>query len=121
MCDVNQDEDDSHVESRVIGNDYTISFAGRRYQIARQQTQAGMKHRPLRVELRLDGSLKARYDGSYVEIAECGLKAAAEPKPANKPVRKDHNAGGKSHWMRGFFDQPGPALWQAIKESNERG
>jgi hypothetical protein len=110
-----------HVESRVIGNDYTISFAGRRYQIARQQAQAGMKHRTLRVELRLDGSLKARYDGGYVEIAECGLKAAAEPKPASKPVRKDHNAGGKSQWMRGFFDQPGPALWQAIKESNERG
>jgi hypothetical protein len=110
-----------HVESRVIGNDYTISFAGRRYQIARQETQAGMRHRSLRVELRLDGSLQARYDGRYVEITECGPKAPAEPKPPCKPVRKDHNAGGKSHWMQTFFDQPGPALWQAIQESNARG
>ena len=33
----------SHVESRVIDNDYTISFAGRRYRIARQDVRAGMK------------------------------------------------------------------------------
>lgn len=111
----------SHVESRVIGNDYTISFAGHRYQIARPQTQAGMKRGSLRVELRLDGSLKARYEGQYVEITECQSGAPAAPKPPPKPVRKDHNAGGKSHWMRGFFDQPGPALWRAVKESNSRG
>ena len=26
-----------HVEERVIGNDYTFSFAGQRYQIARER------------------------------------------------------------------------------------
>ena len=67
----------SHVESRVIGNDYTISFAGRRFQIARGDVAAGMKRQPLRVELRLDGSLKARYEGRYVEISECGAKLLA--------------------------------------------
>jgi hypothetical protein len=40
----------SHVDTRVIDNDYTISFAGRRYQVARQDVQAGMKRRSLRVE-----------------------------------------------------------------------
>jgi hypothetical protein len=44
-----------HVEQRVIGNDYTFSFAGRRYQIARQDAQTGMRHQRLRVELRLSG------------------------------------------------------------------
>src|SRR5579863_10074879 len=48
-----------HVEQRVIGNDYTFSFAGRRYQIARADAQAGMRHQRLRVELRLNGDLKA--------------------------------------------------------------
>jgi hypothetical protein len=38
----------SHVEDRVIGNDYTISFAGRRYQILRSQVQAGMRRQRLR-------------------------------------------------------------------------
>lgn len=92
----------SHVESRVIDNDYTISCGGRRYRIARQDVRAGMKRHDLRVELRLDGTLKARDEGHYVEIAECGPKAPAPPAPTRKPPRKDHNAGGKSRWMEGF-------------------
>ena len=53
----------SHVEERVIGNDYTFSFAGRRYQIQRADVQAGMRRQRLRVELRLDGELKACHQG----------------------------------------------------------
>jgi len=103
-----------HVEQRVIGNDYTFSFAGHRYQIARQQVQAGMRHQRLRLELHLDGQLKARYQGRYLNIAECGEQTGtAEPAP-RKPVRKDHNAGGKSSWMQGFFDRPSPPLWRAL-------
>jgi transposase len=102
----------SHVEERVIGNDYTFSFAGRRYQIERAGVQAGMRRQRLRVELRLDGDLKASYQGRYLEISECGVRvAAAEPK-TSRPVRKDHNAGGRSAWMQGFFDRPSPPLWK---------
>ena len=103
-----------HMEERVIGNDYTISFAGRRYQIVRAQAQAGMRHKRLRVELRLDGELKARYQGRYVEIGPCGMPALAAEPTASKPVRKDHNAGGRSHWMQGFFDRPTPPLWKCL-------
>jgi hypothetical protein len=106
----------SHVEDRVIGNDYTISFAGRRYQILRSQVQAGMRRQWLRVELRLNGELKARYQGRYVEIEECGARPIAVPADKSKPeVRKDHNAGGRSKWMQGFFDRPSPPLWKAIE------
>jgi transposase len=103
-----------HVEERVIGNDYTFSFAGRRYQIPRGAVQAGMRRQRLRVELRLDGELKGRYQGRYVDIAECGARPVPpQPKPG-RPVRKDHNAGGRSQWMQGFFDRPSPPLWKAI-------
>jgi hypothetical protein len=105
-----------HVEERVVGNDYTFSFAGHRYQIARSQVQAGMRRQRLRVELRLDGELKACYQGRYLEIGECGVRpVAAEPK-ASKPVRKDHNAGGRSVWMQGFFDRPTPSLWKLLTD-----
>jgi len=105
----------SHVEHRVIINDYTFPFAGKRYQIAREDVQAGMKRQSLRVELRLNGDLKARYQGRYVEISECGQKPPDKAKsPAGKAVHKDHNAGGKSRWMEGFWDRPSPPLWQAI-------
>jgi transposase len=103
-----------HMEERVIGNDYTFSFAGRRYQIARAETQVAMRRQRLRVELRLDGELKARYQGSYVEIGECGMRAITVQPKARKPVCKDHNAGGRSSWMQGFFDRPSPALWKSI-------
>lgn len=103
-----------HAEDRVIANDYTFSFAGQRHQIQREQTQAGMRRQRLRVELRLDGELKARYQGRYLTIEPCGLRAATPPPVARKPPRKDHNAGGRSVWMQGFFDRPAPALWKLI-------
>lgn len=103
-----------HVEERVIGNDYTFSLAGRRYQILRSQVQAGMRRQRVRVELRLDGELKARYEGRYVEIAECGMRPIAVEPKESKPVRKDHNAGGRSNWMQGFFDRPSPPLWKIL-------
>jgi len=105
-----------HVEPRVIGNDYTFSFAGRRYQIAREHAQAGMRHPRLRVELRLNGELHARYQQRYLNIAPCGARVAPSEPALRKPVRKDHNAGGKSSWMQGFFDRPSPPLWKAIGE-----
>jgi transposase len=105
-----------HVEQRVIGNDYTFSFASRRYQIARGQAQAGMRHQQLRLELRLDGELKARYQGRYLNIAECGARVAAPVPVVRKPVRRDYNAGGRSSWMQGFFDRPSTPLWKAVAD-----
>ena len=105
-----------HVEDRVIGNDYTFRFAGRRYQILRPAVEAGMRRRRLRVELRLNGELKARYQGRYLEIGECGMRPVAAPPAQTKPVRKDHNAGGRSNWMDDFFNRPSPPLWKSIGE-----
>ena len=105
-----------HAEERVIANDYTFSFAGQRYQIERHQAQAGMRRQRLRVELRLDAELKARYQGRYLDIAECNVRVA-EPEPIpRKPVRKDHNAGGRNSWMQGFFDHPSPPLWKLMED-----
>lgn len=111
----------SHVEHHVIDNGFTFRFAGRHYRILREHVKPGMRRQQLRIELRLSGEIKARFEGQYVEIGECDQETpTTKPKPAHKPVRKDHNAGGKSHWMDGFFEDPGPELWQAIEVSNAR-
>jgi hypothetical protein len=110
----------SHVEQRVVSNDYTFSFAGRRYQLARQQVKAGMRGKSLRIELHLSGALRARFEGQYMEVSECGVKAPPTAKAIGKVVRKDHNRGGKSDWMDGFFERAGPELWQAVRTANER-
>jgi len=109
----------SHVEQRVISNDYTFSFAGRRYQIARQEVKPGMRGKSARIELHLSGTLQVRFEGQYIEANECGVKTPVAAKPAGKPPRKDHNRGGKSDWMDGFFERPGPELWQALRTTNE--
>jgi len=103
-----------HAEDRVITNDYTFSFAGRRFQIGREQVQAGMRRQRLRVELRLDGELKACYQGNYLAIEQCGPRVEVPSLVARKAPRRDHNAGGKSDWMQGFFDRPTPPLWRLI-------
>jgi len=98
----------------VIANDYTFSFAGQRHQIRREHVQAGMRRQRLRVELRLDGELKARYQGCYLAIEPCGPGVAVPPPVAHKAPHKDHNAGGKSAWMDGFFDRHTPPLWMLL-------
>ena len=104
----------AHVEERVIANDYTFSFSGRHFQIARDQVQAGMRKQRLQVEVRLDGELHARYQGRYLTISRCGSsEPVPEPVP-RKPARHNHNAGGKSAWMDGFFDRPAPPLWKSL-------
>jgi transposase len=103
-----------HVEERVIANDYTFSFASRHFQIAREDVQAGMRRQRLRIEIRLDGELYARYQGKYLNISRCGPLAQVQEPVSRKPPRKDHNAGGKSSWMNGFFDRPAPPLWTSL-------
>ena len=103
-----------HVEERVIANDYTFSFASRHFQIARQDVQAGMRRQRVRIEVRLDGELYARYQGRYLSISRCGPSEPAPPPAPRKPPRHDHNAGGKSSWMEGFFDRPSPPLWRLL-------
>jgi hypothetical protein len=112
----------SHVEQRQIQGDYTFVFAGQRYLIAREQIQAGMKRKWVRVELHLDGTLRARYEGHYLVISECHERPGSQPAPkVNKPVRKDHNAGGRSKWMSDYWNQyETPPLWRAIQVSNAR-
>jgi hypothetical protein len=67
----------SHVEQRVVSNDYTFSFAGRRYQIVRTDVKTGMRGKSLRIELHLNGALRARFEGVYADVTECGAKAPA--------------------------------------------
>ena len=105
-----------HIEERVIANDYTFSFASRQFQIARQDIQPGMRRQRLRLEVRLDGEVYARYQGKYLTIARCGEWPTPVDLPKRpKTPRTDHNAGGKSRWMQGFFDRPAPPLWKCLE------
>jgi transposase InsO family protein len=105
----------SHVEMRTVTNDYTIQFRGERYQISRASIAVGMKGQPVRVEARLDGAIAVRYNGSYLDIGRCVSKSDTDNLQVNqfsKPVRKDHNSGGRSKWMQNLHLQDQKPIWQ---------
>ncbi len=110
----------SHVEERVISNDYTFQFGPEHYQIQKRSIVPRMRGAQLRVEVRLDGTLTARWEGKYVEIARCPERRRAKPERVRRPKRA---AGGGERkvnraWMDGFWEQPAAPLWLAIKQSN---
>jgi transposase InsO family protein len=105
----------SHVEMRTVTNDYTIQFRGERYQISRASIAVGMKGQPVRVEARLDGAIAVRYNASYLDIGRCVSKSDTDNLQVNqfsKPVRKDHNSGGRSKWMQNLHLQDHKPIWQ---------
>jgi hypothetical protein len=79
-----------------------------------------MRRQRLRVELRLDGELKARYQGRYVEIGECRMRVIAVQPKESKPVRKDHNAGGRSSWIAGLLRSSQPTAVEVDRRLREK-
>ncbi|MFI5382464.1 MAG: hypothetical protein ACHRHE_24490, partial [Tepidisphaerales bacterium] len=82
----------------MLSNDCTFSFAGRGYQIVRQHVKAG-RGKSLRIELHLSGTIRAPFEGQYVDVSESGVKAPAASKVAGNECRKHHNSGGKIDWV----------------------
>lgn len=93
----------SEVETRTVASDYTLPFRGQRYQIARGSVRTGMKGEKVRVEARLDGTIAARWQGRYLDISPVTTPpAVTPPSQSRSPVRKDHNRGGRSRWMKDY-------------------
>lgn len=91
----------SHVESRQVGNDYTIRFDNQLYQIQRVDIRAGLRGGTVRVERRLDGTLAVRFRNHYLTVSECQpcpktISAQLTKPRARKIVRR------KSDWMKNF-------------------
>jgi transposase len=112
----------SEVEQRVITNDYTFRHDAKVFQILRGDVKPRMRGASLRVEVRRNGEVAARFEDRYVELKEC----QPAPKTSTTAVRKAATKSGvstaskpaKSKWMNGFFQRPAPSLGQAIKISN---
>jgi hypothetical protein len=110
----------SHVEERVITNDYTFQFGRERYQIQKKSVLPRMRGARLRVEVRLDGTVAARWEGRYVEMARCPMRARPEPERAQRPKPPAGSRPRKVNraWMEGFLERPSVPVWVAIEQSN---
>ena len=97
----------SRVERRVVGNDYTISWRGRRYQIPAEQAKPRMRKAVVRIEQRLDGELWLRWNQGAMLLREC-LEADGTPARSaaqavrNTPAPTKQPKKSKARWMDGF-------------------
>jgi hypothetical protein len=97
----------SFVKHPRVENNYTFSFCSKRYQIAKSDARPGLRGQKVRVEQRLDGTVAARDQDRYLDIRRCeNPEPARIASKAPRPLRKDHNRGGRSSWMQGFSVRP---------------
>jgi len=113
----------SYVETRLVDNDYTLRWDGKRYQIERQAVTTGLRRANVRVEQRLDGSLAVRHDSRYLPVEECAVaekSKPARPAKAAKPAKKSRKGARGSDWNKDFDLKKAPAVWQAAQASGNR-
>ena len=109
----------SIVQKRQVGNDYTICWEGRRWQIPGSAVRPGLRRSTIRVEQRLDGSMRARVGEEMVRLERCEPRI---PEIRVKPegVAKRHvPAPGESRWMDGFR-VIGNAAWKNRRDEQAR-
>jgi transposase len=100
----------SHVETRVIGHDYTVRYGGQLYQVAREDIQPRLRGQSVRVEQHLDGRLLVSAAEGELTVRPCEKAAmvAAPPIARAKPTPAPPT-GGRRRWMYGFRLDDGPA------------
>jgi hypothetical protein len=108
----------SLVETRQVNNDYTFQLDGQFYRIERDSICAGLRGATLRLERRLDGSLKVKFRGRYLTHTACAERPKPRPAAAAKPSqrrpgkpRKPSAAARAS--LQGLLQRPSPPLWKA--------
>ena len=126
----------SRVERRVVGNDYTISWRGRRYQIPAEKAKPRMRKAAVRIEQRLDGGVWLRWKEGTIRLREClaaewtaaGNPARQVAKAARKTPANNKQPKNKSRWMDGFVlggpakrRQPLPATPVALRAPSVAG
>jgi hypothetical protein len=102
----------SRVETRQVGNDYTFSVDGQRYQIERESIVAGLRGATVRLERRLDGRLAARFRERYLALSSCGERPAETVPPPPAPHRTGKRAQPSEN-SRASLDRlfrPGPSV-----------
>lgn len=109
----------SHLETRTVGQDYTLQVGRVRYQIARQSVVAGLRGAAVRVEQRLNGTTAVRFRHRYLAVSLCQERPPKSPPPTLIQKRKP---GGRQHdWMNGFDLQSSKPIWSVLRDEHRGG
>jgi hypothetical protein len=91
----------SHMEQRQVMNDYTVAWEGRRWQIPKAAVKPGLRRSSIRIEARLDKTLRARIGGQFVILTVCERVEKTSAIESMRPARR-HVPPGQSQWMNNF-------------------
>jgi hypothetical protein len=101
---------------RVVTSSYLIYLGGRRYRLVGDDVGPNLFYQEVEIEFGPGDTLQVSYRGKQLQIVECGKRK----RPNGSTTRKASNAGGRSSWMRTFFERSGPPVWKTIEENAER-
>jgi hypothetical protein len=107
----------SHVETRVVTNDYTIRWHGKVWQIERAQIRPGLRAGRVEVQDRLDGSMAVCFRGHELTVTECVLPTK-NPVPPRREGRLSRVPAGSrnSPWRSGLDLQNTRPIWSILRE-----
>jgi len=114
----------SHVEERVVANDYTIRYNTKIYQITREDIRPGLRSGTVRVEERLDRTVWMRFRNRYLKVSACEPVADRnKPAPSTsvRPTATPRRESPGSRWMKGFDLGQGPPLWKIMMHEQGAG
>jgi hypothetical protein len=92
----------SHMEQRRVMNDFTVAWEGRRWQIPKAAVKPGLRRSRIRIEARLDGTLRARIGGQFVALTVCEKAEKRQATERGRPARRHVPPPGESQWMKHF-------------------
>ena len=99
----------SHQQTRVVTNDYTVSYYGTRYQIARESALPGLRGGKVIVEVRLDGSVHVRFKGRYLTVRPLPPPQPKVNQPKPRRARREGTAvtpAADHPWRRDYREMP---------------
>jgi DNA-binding Lrp family transcriptional regulator len=110
----------SHVEERVVANDYTIRYNTQKYQIARTDILPGLRGATVRVEERRDQTVWVRFRDRSLEVSRCE-PMPERVKPSARSVATPRRGTPGSPWMKDFHLRQSPPLWKIIRQEQGMG
>ena len=109
----------SHVEERVVANDYTLRYNNKQYQVTRTDIRPGLRGATVRVEERQDKTVWVRFRDSYLNVQVCDPQLYLKPVPApprEKKISKSSTPSKPRSWMEGFKLHKSLPVWKVIKQ-----
>lgn len=105
----------SMVTLRVLNSRNMLRYRNRTYGMRVDEVLKGVRGSVIRIEARLDGSVRFRLAEQNVPIELLERDLAHQEPPTKKKTKPQRKAGGYNRaWMQGFLDRPAPKLWTSF-------